>query len=84
MATNTRPIPRIAIVMAPLPEFLTFAAVGVFAQLVDGALGMAYGVVSAAMLLGLGLPPALASGNLDIITDAMVREVTINKPSLAG
>jgi uncharacterized protein len=53
-----------AIVMAPLPEFLTFAAVGVFAQLVDGALGMAYGVVSAAMLLGLGLPPALASASV--------------------
>ena len=50
--------------MAPLPEFLTFAAVGVFAQLVDGALGMAYGVVSAAMLLGLGLPPALASASV--------------------
>jgi uncharacterized membrane protein YfcA len=50
--------------MAPLPEFLTFAAVGAFAQLVDGALGMAYGVVSAAMLLGLGLPPALASASV--------------------
>ena len=25
------------------------------------------------------LPPALASGNLDIITDAMVREVTIDR-----
>ncbi len=50
--------------MPPLSEFLTFAAVGVFAQLVDGALGMAYGVVSAAMLLGLGLPPAVASASV--------------------
>ena len=54
----------LAIVMQPLPEFLTFAAVGAFAQLVDGALGMAYGVASSAMLLGLGLPPALASASV--------------------
>ncbi|RCS30096.1 sulfite exporter TauE/SafE family protein [Rhodanobacter denitrificans] len=50
--------------MPPLSEFFTFAAVGAFAQLVDGALGMAYGVVSAAMLLGLGLPPAAASASV--------------------
>jgi uncharacterized protein len=50
--------------MLPLSEFLTFAAVGACAQLVDGALGMAYGVVSAAMLLGLGLPPAVASASV--------------------
>ena len=50
--------------MPPLSEFLTFAAVGAFAQLVDGALGMAYGVASAAMLLGLGLPPAVASASV--------------------
>ncbi|MFC5437559.1 sulfite exporter TauE/SafE family protein [Rhodanobacter umsongensis] len=50
--------------MPPLSEFLTFAAVGACAQLVDGALGMAYGVVSAAMLLWLGLPPAAASASV--------------------
>ncbi|MEP6899762.1 MAG: sulfite exporter TauE/SafE family protein [Rhodanobacter sp.] len=50
--------------MPPLSEFLIFAAVGAFAQLVDGALGMAYGVASAAMLLGLGLPPAVASASV--------------------
>ncbi|MDE2155654.1 MAG: sulfite exporter TauE/SafE family protein [Xanthomonadaceae bacterium] len=50
--------------MPPLPEFLTFAAVGALAQLIDGALGMAYGVASAAMLLGLGLPPAVASASV--------------------
>ena len=49
---------------AALSEFLTFAAVGALAQLVDGALGMAYGVASAAMLLGLGLPPAVASASV--------------------
>lgn len=47
-----------------LSEFLVFAAVGALAQLIDGALGMAYGVASAAMLLGLGLPPAVASASV--------------------
>lgn len=50
--------------MPPLPEFATFAAVGAVAQLIDGALGMAYGVASAAMLLGLGLPPVVASASV--------------------
>jgi len=48
----------------PISEFLTFAAVGALAQLVDGALGMAFGLASAAMLLGLGVPPVLASASV--------------------
>jgi len=35
--------------------------VGLLAQLVDGALGMAYGVTSTTLLLAVGLTPALAS-----------------------
>ncbi|KAF1006934.1 MAG: hypothetical protein GAK28_02254 [Luteibacter sp.] len=50
--------------MPPLSEFLTFMAAGALAQLVDGALGMAFGVVSAGILLALGLPPALASASV--------------------
>lgn len=46
------------------PEFLLYAAVGALAQLVDGAMGMAYGVTAAAMLLGLGLPPAAATASV--------------------
>lgn len=42
-------------------EFLIFLAVGFLAQLVDGALGMAYGVVSSTVLLSFGVPPAQAS-----------------------
>jgi uncharacterized protein len=38
-----------------------FFAVGFVAQLVDGALGMAYGVLANAALLAIGLPPANAS-----------------------
>ncbi|WP_375599582.1 sulfite exporter TauE/SafE family protein [Devosia sp. Naph2] len=45
-------------------EFLVFAIVGFLAQIVDGALGMAYGVVSTTMLLGFGLPPATASASV--------------------
>ncbi len=42
-------------------EFLLFMLVGFGAQLVDGALGMAYGVISTSVLLGTGIPPAAAS-----------------------
>lgn len=38
--------------------------VGFLAQVIDGALGMAYGVTSNSFLLGLGLPPALASASV--------------------
>lgn len=50
--------------MNPVPEFLVFALVGAAAQLVDGALGMAYGVTSAGLLLGLGMPPVMASASV--------------------
>lgn len=45
-------------------EFFIFALVGFFAQIVDGALGMAYGVVSSTMLLSFGVPPAAASASV--------------------
>src|SRR5262245_20203627 len=38
-----------------------FFAIGFVAQLVDGALGMAYGVLTSAALLAVGLTPAHAS-----------------------
>lgn len=44
--------------------FFGFVAVGLLAQLVDGALGMAYGLVSSSVLLALGLPPAVASASV--------------------
>lgn len=40
---------------------LLFIAVGFAAQLIDGALGMAYGLVSTSVLLAMGMPPAQAS-----------------------
>jgi uncharacterized membrane protein YfcA len=42
-------------------DFLTLAAIGFLAQLVDGALGMAFGVISTSAMLTFGLPPAQAS-----------------------
>ena len=43
-----------------LSALLPFIAVGFAAQLVDGALGMAFGVISNTLLVGfLGVPPAL-------------------------
>ena len=43
------------------PEFFALIAIGFFAQVVDGALGMAFGVISTTALLSLGIPPAQAS-----------------------
>lgn len=45
---------------------LAIAAAGFFAQLVDGSLGMGYGVSSTSLLLALGLTPALASASVHL------------------
>jgi len=44
-----------------MDDWWLFFAVGFVAQLVDGALGMAYGVLTNTVLLAIGLPPAQAS-----------------------
>jgi uncharacterized membrane protein YfcA len=46
-----------------MEDFILFAAVGFLAQAVDGALGMAYGVISSTVLLAFGVPPAQASAS---------------------
>ncbi|WP_425566812.1 sulfite exporter TauE/SafE family protein [Sphingomonas swuensis] len=43
---------------------LPFILIGFAAQLVDGALGMAYGTISSTLLVGLGVPPAVASAGV--------------------
>lgn len=45
-------------------QFLLMLAVGFFAQLVDGALGMGYGVISTTFLLSTGMNPAAISGSI--------------------
>lgn len=47
-----------------MSELLIFIAVGALAQLIDGALGMAYGVTSAGLLMALGMPPVAASASV--------------------
>jgi uncharacterized membrane protein YfcA len=51
-----------------LAYLLPFIAVGFAAQLVDGALGMAFGVISNTLLVAvLGVPPALASQRVNAV-----------------
>jgi uncharacterized membrane protein YfcA len=46
--------------------FFLFLAVGLLAQIVDGALGMAYGVIANTVLLAFGVPPATASASVHV------------------
>lgn len=45
-------------------DFTLILAIGFAAQLIDGALGMAYGVTASALLLACGLPPAMSSATV--------------------
>jgi hypothetical protein len=55
-------------------QFLFFVVAGFVAQLIDGALGMAYGLSSMSLLLSFGLPPAVASASVhtaEVFTSAV-------------
>ena len=45
-------------------EFLLYVLAGFAAQLIDGALGMAYGITATSLLLTTGVPPAIASATV--------------------
>ena len=47
-------------------DFFLYVGVGLLAQLVDGSLGMAYGITSTSFLLGIGVPPALSSTSVHV------------------
>jgi uncharacterized membrane protein YfcA len=49
-----------------LQNFILLALMGLIAQMVDGSLGMAYGVTSTTLLLTLGIAPALASASVHL------------------
>lgn len=49
-----------------LQKFLTLALFGLCAQLIDGSLGMAYGLTSTTLLLAAGLGPAVASASVHL------------------
>lgn len=51
-----------------LAEMVPYLAVGFAAQLVDGALGMAFGVISSTLMVSvLGIPPATASAGVHLV-----------------
>lgn len=55
-------------------NILVFILVGFVAQMIDGALGMAYGVSSNTFLLSIGVPPAAASASVhmaEVVTTAI-------------
>lgn len=49
-----------------MQKLIVLGLVGIAAQLVDGALGMAYGVTSTTLLLGAGITPAAASASVHL------------------
>ncbi|HRN88752.1 MAG TPA: sulfite exporter TauE/SafE family protein [Hyphomicrobium sp.] len=55
MATKTETLPVI------MDDILFYVIVGFLAQMIDGAIGMAYGVTATSVLLSAGVPPATAS-----------------------
>lgn len=55
-----------ALVSPVAREFLTFVVVGFVAQIVDGALGMAYGVTATSFLMSTGVAPPLASAGVHL------------------
>jgi uncharacterized membrane protein YfcA len=49
-----------------METILLYVLVGFAAQMIDGALGMAYGVSSNTFLLSVGVPPAIASASVHV------------------
>jgi hypothetical protein len=47
-----------------MEEIVLYVLVGFIAQLIDGALGMAYGITASSILMSLGLPPATVSATV--------------------
>ena len=47
-----------------MDDFLLFVVVGFLAQMVDGSIGMAYGLTGTSVLIALGTPPAVASASI--------------------
>jgi uncharacterized membrane protein YfcA len=55
-------------------QFLMLIAIGFAAQMVDGALGMAFGVIASSSLIAMGVPPAIASATIhaaEVVTTAI-------------
>jgi len=50
-----------------ISDIAPFIMIGFAAQLVDGALGMAFGVISQTLLMSIGVPPAAASASVHLV-----------------
>jgi uncharacterized membrane protein YfcA len=50
-----------------LADLLPFILIGFAAQMIDGALGMAFGVISSTLLVSMGVPPAAASASVHAV-----------------
>ena len=68
--------------MDHLQAILPFIAVGFFAQLIDGALGMAFGVITNTMLVSvMGVPPARASASVHLVeTFTTAASASVSRP----
>ena len=53
-----------ASILADPSVLIPFLLIGFTAQLIDGALGMAYGQISSTLLISMGVPPAAASAGV--------------------
>ena len=54
--------------LAPyVTQIFPFILIGFAAQLIDGALGMAFGVISQTLLISIGVPPAAASASVHLV-----------------
>lgn len=51
-------------VLADPAALLPFVMIGFVAQMIDGALGMAFGQISSTILLSIGIPPAVSSAGV--------------------
>lgn len=60
-------VPLLEIGDLTLADILPFLLIGFAAQLIDGALGMAFGVISQTLLVSVGVPPAAASASVHLV-----------------
>jgi uncharacterized membrane protein YfcA len=61
--TGWRPV-ILTDILADPAALLPFVMIGFVAQMIDGALGMAFGQISSTILLSIGIPPAISSAGV--------------------
>jgi uncharacterized membrane protein YfcA len=72
---------------APMDQLATFIVVGFLAQLIDGTLGMAYGLSATTFLLTAGISPAVASASVhaaEVITTGVSGLAHWNSGNVSG